>query len=170
MRSIQCLWIVGKKLEFLVYKSNKKVYTFFVSRFFNNFFGGEKMKVLNLMQHNLTEIQLEELNGAGVQEIVHLTTLNEKTFNSLKKITKEATVASLTQHAAAILATGFKMFLVPIGSPLFMAILTKMAVKSGKSITFFFAFSERKVIEKKEEDKVVKTTIFEHVRFDHITL
>jgi|SRR6056297_1066215 len=128
------------------------------------------MKILNLMQHNLTEIQLDELYRLGVQEMVHLTELNEETFNSLKKITKEVTVAELSQHAAAILETGFKMFLVPIGSPLFMTILTKMAVRSGRSITFFFAFSERKVIEKKENDKVVKTTIFEHVRFDPITL
>ena len=128
------------------------------------------MKILNLMQHNLTEIQLDELYRLGVQEMVHLTELNEETFNSLKKITKEVTVAELSQHAAAILETGFKMFLVPIDSPLFMTILTKMAVRSGRSITFFFAFSERKVIEKKENDKVVKTTIFEHVRFDPITL
>jgi hypothetical protein len=141
-----------------------------MDKLFNNFLEGKKMKVLNLMQHALTEDQLEELHNAGVHEIVHLTEINEKAFNALKKITKEATVADLTQHAAAILATGFKMFLVPIGSPLFMSILTKMAVRSEKSITFLFAFSERKVIEKKDGDKVVKTTIFEHVRFDNITL
>jgi len=123
------------------------------------------MKFLNLMQHNLSETQLAEIRQRfSCEKEDKLSEIDKVTFDALKSISKDKSISDLSAYAQKILALGYSTLVVPIGNPFFMSILTKKAV--GKDVKFLFSFSERKAIEKKDGDKVVKTTIFEHKRFD----
>ena len=123
------------------------------------------MKFLNLMQHTLCENQLAEIRSRFCCEKEDkLSEIDSDSFNALKSISKDKSEIDLVRYAKKILSLGYSTLVVPIGNPFFMSILTKQAV--GKDVKFLFSFSERKAVEKTDGEKVVKTTIFEHKRFD----
>jgi len=125
------------------------------------------MKILlNLLRHELTSSQLEDL---AFCEIHHLRDLRPETFESLASITKETSLQELVSKAHEILGLGYTKILCPLGSPLFQMVLMQEATRLGK-FEFLFSFSERVSKEVTRADgSVSKMTSFNHIRFDSIS-
>lgn len=117
------------------------------------------MKMLKLLNHNLTEAQEKELKEEwGVTEIVTLSEENIKRFGQVSKETYKDTINRIDCEIKEI-------------SPDIMFIQGQAGVvhnliNLNLNVIAIFAMTERKSIEKTNEDgTVTKTAIFEHQCF-----
>ncbi len=122
-------------------------------------------KILKAMNHELTIKQLDELQELfGETKIFDLNTTNPNLFNNISRITLESNLNDLTNEFIKTIADS-DIVILPIGSPAFMFMLAKkLSVCNDKR--FLFAHTDRKVVEKTNEDgTVTKTSVFEHQKF-----
>lgn len=125
------------------------------------------MKVLNTMNHGLTEVQVAELKimyGENV-ELVNLRDTNQDLFSKLSNISANADLNALAHSLIyTITMNNFDVVILPIGSPAFMYKLASLndEICADK----LFAHSERVSKEVTNPDgSVTKTNVFNHVGF-----
>lgn len=120
------------------------------------------MKFINLTQHKLTEDQIKNLVSVGFDEDsiqvypdpFTKQTLTFEKLPSLSEIRKAA--VTLAQYAKSQAATHVMIG----GAPYLMRPLEEELERAG-SIHYYYAFTERKTVEKVNEDGTVeKTSVF----------
>lgn len=117
------------------------------------------MKLLKILNHNLTEKQLEELKEKwNVTEIVELSEENARKFGQVTKDSYRQVIEDIDKEIKQI-------------NPKFMFIQGQMGVIHNlivlnPGVTPLFAMTERKSMEKMNPDgKVTKVNVFEHQCF-----
>lgn len=116
------------------------------------------MKILNLSNHNLTDLQIKELKEKlEFTEIVELDVEDKKIWGQLNpgNYHEETTRIMDKYDVVAYHVAGF--------AP---AVVYAVEIAENNMKPCYYAYSERKVIEKENEDgTVVKTAVFEHKGF-----
>jgi hypothetical protein len=130
----------------------------------------DQMAILNTIQHSLTEVQVNQINGMlGEKEtIVHLRDFNPALFNSLANSPADERLLILLaeQLAQVIIDEGFDGVILPLGSPAFMFELGKIIGKRELEHKNLFAHSERKSVDESQPDgSVKKVAVFQHVKW-----
>ena len=117
------------------------------------------MKLLKLLNHNLTESQEKELKEIwGVTEIVTLSPENIKKFGQVTKDSYRDVIDSINAEIEQI-----KPDLMFIQG---QAGVVHNVINANFNVTPLFAMTERKSVEKRNEDgTVTKTNVFEHQCF-----
>ena len=137
-------------------------------------------KILNTMQHALTDEQIIDLNNMFTQNnISNLRDVDNELFKQISNISVDANLNDLAEQLLNV-AKEFDIVILPIGSPAFMfKFATKIPPKVpsilfpnifnppvNMDLTFLFAHSDRVSVEKQNEDgTVTKTNTFKHVKF-----
>lgn len=137
-------------------------------------------KILNTMQHALTDEQIIDLNNMFTQNnISNLRDVDNELFKQISNISVDANLNDLAEQLLNV-AKEFDIVILPIGSPAFMfKFATKIPPKFpsilfpnifnppvNMDLTFLFAHSDRVSVEKQNEDgTITKTNIFKHVKF-----
>jgi hypothetical protein len=122
-------------------------------------------KILNTMQHVLTDEQIADLSGMfNNANVSDLRDVDNELFKQLSSVSVDASLNDLANQLLEV-SRKFDIVILPIGSPAFMF---KFATKThaNMDIVFMFAHSDRIAIEKQNEDgTVTKTSVFKHVKF-----
>lgn len=115
--------------------------------------GGNMKKILNVSNHILTDFQKEELKSLGF-EVVELEVEDKKSWGQLNPWNYKNVCSEILEkyQVEAYHLAGFP------------PAVNYFCLRTKKEC--FYAYSERKAIEKKDETgKMVKTSIFEHKGF-----
>ena len=126
-------------------------------------------KILWCPQHSISAEQLKELNGS---EISTLKDVDSDLFDMLKDCEGEIDINKEIAYALIDVMVDYDKTVLPIGSPLFMAILMKELAKYDHKVdkpVLIFAHSNRISEDHVNEDgSVTKTSKFVHVKFVEI--
>lgn len=122
-------------------------------------------KILNTMQHALTDEQIIDLNNMFTQNnISNLRDVDNELFKQISNISVDANLNDLAEQLLNV-AKEFDIVILPIGSPAFMFTFSRLT-HFHRDIVFIFAHSDRISVEKQNEDgTITKTNVFKHVKF-----
>jgi len=123
------------------------------------------IKVLKILNHNLTDEQVRALNELYEEKVV-VEELPEEFATFLRNT--PADERRLRREADALVAfiarKGYDAVILPAGSPAFQFLFARAS--EDLSADFLFAHSERQVVEKKRPDgSVEKTSTFKFVKW-----
>lgn len=128
------------------------------------------MAILNTIQHNLTDLQSDQLTEMGFDwdAVEPLKEFFPEVFASLSNSpADEETLIHLAEILITIIRAGmYEAVILPLGSPAFMFTFAKLIGKQDSTTKFLFAHTERQSVDELQPDgSVKKVAVFNHVKW-----